>query len=330
MKYIWIFLVFLFVGCSNSAYNWEITKAPKKSMIGHTVQDGALGKRVIPWKKNSVIKSDMADIKSSQYDKINESLNLYFKSSQYKLDETKPLIASGIGQLKIEKFGSVLPIGQPFIYQCVTVEKITFTIIKNKESDGRIISDIAKLTATPASKISISSVDAFANKKEISIKTPDLCLAYTVAQFTEQNFENHKNTTASMFLKNDSKKKAVSNFSLDLGEKSNLLYVKDFQKNSKQKNYFSIEADKTKDNKIVLKVCKAMHQYKEVCNSIEPNSYGKWNKVYPLGYASHTFENKQIYNIFSLVIDAESLSNRSIQINWAKLRQPQYELMVQE
>lgn len=330
MKYLYIFLVFLFTGCGSTTYNWQMAKAPNINMIGRIVQNGIVGERVIPLKKHTLDSSNLVDTKNLNENEMNERLNLYLKSNQYTLDRSKPLRASNLQQHQIKDFGDVLPIGQTFIYKCVTAKEIAFTIRQKSGTKTSIISELSKITSENRSKISLKSITSKDDKKEIMIKKPKLCLSHSIAQFSEKKFENHHSTTASMFVKGKSSKKPITKFTLELGEKSNHLYIKDFQENSIQKNYFSLEASKDKDQKIILKVCKSIHQHEETCHSFFPNDYAKWNKIYPLGYEGYTFNNKQIYNIFSLEIDAESINNRSITVNWAKLRQPLYELKIQE
>jgi len=333
MKYLLTAIILLFTGCGSSMYNWQMSQTPKVNMIGHTVQDGIAGKQVIGFNQHTLKKRNLTNIEDSQYSEITNRLYDYLTSDNYKIESKKHLMISGFQELNIKNFGKVLPIGQPFIYQCITASNIEFKITNKSESIRSLIKEVAKITGEKTSKIFIRTVDKKKHLHKVTIKKPNICLAYTIAQFNEKKFKKHNDTTSSMFyentdMKKDAKQKPQASFTLELGDKSQHLFIKDFTKNTTQRNYYSIEANKDQQSNIILKVCKSIHQYNEKCNLIYPNNYGKWNKIYPLGYESYTMQKKKIYNIFSLEIDAHSNSNRSIKVNWAKLRQPQYELEI--
>jgi len=309
-----------------------MSKTVSADMIGHAIQDGIVGQSVVPIKGNTLNKKEMGQINNKQYQKMNAMLDSYVKSlpidKTMTIEKSKTIVSSNIQNIRIEKFGDKLPVDQTFIYQCLGVKDLTFLSQDLSAVQDKTISDISNPENKENQKKAMNVMKSHLKPKVMTMKNKNICLDYLSAQFEKRSFGDSRIDPSTMFEKNKASKEPITNFSLNLGEKSLHLYVKNFGNNSFEKKYFSLEANRDDDSRLILKICSSSLQKKETCISVLPNEYNMWNEFYPLGYAKFNINQKQIYNIFSLEISAEAISNDSININWARLRHPQYELKI--
>ena len=309
-----------------------MSKVLSADMIGYEMQDGVVGQSVVPIKHDTLSKKEMGHINSTQYKKMNVALDSYVNSlatdTTMMIERSKTMTSSNIQNIRIEKFGKTLPVDQTFIYQCLGVKDLTFRSQDLSEIKNNTMSKISNPKNKDEQNKAMNTMRNHLKPKIMTMKDQNICLAYVTAQFKKRSFGDSRIDPSTMFEKNVPSEKPITKFTLNLGQKSHHLYVKNFGNNSFEKKYFSLEANRDDDSRLVLKICSSSLQEKESCASVLPNEYNKWNEFYPLGYAKFTLDQKQIYNIFSLEINAEAISNDSININWARLRHPQYELKI--
>jgi len=332
LKYLGLLFLVIFTGCTSTTYSWNMSRVLSTDMIGHVVQNGLVGQSVVPIKHDTLSKKEMGPINSTQYKKMNVTLDSYISSlpsgSTLTIERSKTITSSNIQNIRIEKFGKTLPVDQIFIYQCLGVKNLTLLSHGLSTVEDNTMSKISNPKNKEEQTKAMNAMRDQLKPKVMIMKDQNLCLSYLTAQFKKRSFGDSRIDPSTMFEKNKPSEEPITKFTLNLGQKSHHLYVKNFGNNSFEKKYFSLEANRDDDSRLVLKICSSSLQEKESCVSILPNEYNMWNEFYPLGYAKFTLDQKQIYNIFSLEINAEAISNDSININWARLRHPQYELKI--
>lgn len=331
-------------GCSSSqttpgnTYGWKSVNPPRENVLGREVlTNGVIGDVVISVDSESIERSkSLNSLTDNQYDKAEASFNLIVKDVSadlgYENSASEKLTSNDWEISQIKNFTYTLPVSKKFAYQCLTAAKYKFSATKINGFDATIdASKLGEKFGVEAAKISFKSKPDNPNEFEVTVDNPSVCLSYVTAYFEDNNSYvtgSLKDKYVDITGVNGSQRYSV-NFELQPGEKSHFRTPQFIGSEPAHKPLYRLMATLNDQQQVNLAVCKqdrGTGNRGYSCKEIEDDGYGNWDRPYHIdtfGYGD------QKYKVVNLVIDAKRTPNGTIQVSSAKLKYPQYKLVIQ-
>lgn len=335
-------------------YGWKDLNPPRQNALGRELfSNGSIGEPVYNLNSENVLVSGSVDkVTDKRSSAAKASLDVIAQAASIQLGydyiKSQNLSSSDWQISQIKDFSYVIPVAKKFVYQCITASRYEFSASSKSGFNADVdVTEIAKKFKIDTAKVSIVSKPDSPNEFKVIVNDPSICISYVSAYFKDDNrypggtlIGKYVDITGVTGAGETQAEIYSTKFELKPGESSHRRTPQFIGREPGHKPEYTLMATLGEQGLVNLNVCKQDKgtgavdlgksiydiSYKRECKEIKDNGFGKWDRLYHID--TFSYENQK-YKVIYVNINAKRTTENNIQINYARLSYPQYELILE-